>query len=76
MKMETFTLLQTLSTLKNGWSPENTAADIHLSKDEKFLYVSSRGEDTIAVYQVQEDGLLSLVEIGPCRGEDSAELCH
>ena len=60
-----FTLLQTLSTLKNGWSPENTAADIHLSKDEKFLYVSSRGEDTIAVYQVQEDGLLSLVEIVP-----------
>ena len=59
------TLLQTLSTLKNGWSPENTAADIHLSKDEKFLYVSSRGEDTIAVYQVQEDGLLSLVEIVP-----------
>ena len=42
---------------------ENTAADIHLSADEKFLYVSSRGEDTIAVYQVKEDGLLSLVEI-------------
>lgn len=60
-----FTLLQTLSTLKNGWSLENTAADIHLSADEKILYVSSRGEDTIAVYQVKEDGLLSLVEIVP-----------
>ena len=60
-----FTLLQTLPTLKNGWSPENTAADIHLSADESFLYVSSRGEDTIAVYRIQEDGLLSLVEIVP-----------
>ena len=60
-----FALLQSLSTLKNGWSPENTAADIHFSKEESFLYVSSRGEDTIAVYQVQEDGLLSLVEIVP-----------
>ena len=60
-----FTLLQTLSTRKNSCSLENTAADIHLSADEKFLYVSSRGEDTIAVYQVMEDGLLSLVEVVP-----------
>ena len=54
-----FTLLQTLSTLKNG--PRRIPPRIStFPRMKKILYVSSRGRDTIAVYQVQED-LLSLV---------------
>lgn len=39
------------STLNEGYNGKNTCADIHLSKDEKFLYGSNRGENTIAVFE-------------------------
>jgi len=46
------TLIQTISTLEEGQHEPNTAADIHLSEDGTHLYVSNRGYDTIAMYQV------------------------
>lgn len=40
--------------------PDDTlSADIHLSHDEHFLYASSRGVDCMALYHVQENGMLS-----------------
>ncbi|WP_073094117.1 lactonase family protein [Cyclobacterium lianum] len=42
-------------------SDYNAAADIHLSVDGKWLYASNRGQDNLAIYQVDQDnGLLSL----------------
>ena len=39
------------STLNDGYNEKNSCADIHLSKDEKFLYGSNRGENSIAVFE-------------------------
>jgi 6-phosphogluconolactonase len=39
------------STLDDHYEGKNSCADIHLSKDEKFLYGSNRGENTIAVFK-------------------------
>lgn len=39
------------STLDENYKEENKCADIHLSKDERFLYGSNRGENTIAVFK-------------------------
>lgn len=39
------------STLKDSFNGTNSGADIHLSKDEKFLYSSNRGENSIAVFE-------------------------
>ena len=39
------------STLDDNYKGENKCADIHLSKDERFLYGSNRGENTIAVFK-------------------------
>jgi len=39
------------STLSNNYSDKNSSADIHLSKDERFLYGSNRGENSIAVFK-------------------------
>ncbi|OBQ55130.1 lactonase family protein [Tamlana sp. s12] len=39
------------STLSEDFKGENASADIHLSKDEQFLYASNRGENTIAVFK-------------------------
>lgn len=39
------------STLDENYKGINKCADIHLSKDERFLYGSNRGENTIAVFK-------------------------
>jgi 6-phosphogluconolactonase len=55
--------LQTTSTLPVGFKGENTTAEIALDAAGKFLYVSNRGDDTIAVFAVDpHNGTLSFVE--------------
>lgn len=39
------------STLDDNYKGKNSCADIHLSKDERFLYGSNRGENSIAVFK-------------------------
>lgn len=42
---------------------QNSVADIHLSPDGRFLYVSNRGDDSLAIFAVdQETGKLSYLE--------------
>ncbi len=56
---ETYENIQTVSTLPDGYKGENTAADIHFSRDGRFLYVSNRGMDSIALYEADcADGVL------------------
>lgn len=49
-------------------SPENIVADIHLDASGKRLYVSNRGHNSIAVYDLNDDGNLTLVSIPACGG--------
>ena len=53
---------QSISTLPSD-SPESTVADIHISATGKRVYVSNRGHDSIAVYDMDSDGNLKLVSI-------------
>ncbi len=46
--------------------PEIDGAAIRL--DERFLYVCTRGRNTLAVMKPSEDGALSLVQLIPCGG--------
>ncbi len=58
----TYVEMESLSTLAKDFTGESFCADIHLSKDGKFLYGSNRGENTIVVFKVdQATGRLSLV---------------
>lgn len=50
--------IQNLSTLPEGFSGDTSVADIHLTPDGKFLYVSNRGADDLAGYRVADDGTL------------------
>jgi len=55
--------IETKSTLPSGYVGENSCADIHLSKDGKFLYGSNRGENTIVIFKVDEvTGKLTFVD--------------
>ena len=58
---------QTLPTIPPD-SPENIVADIHLSGNGERLYVSNRGHNSIAVFDLNDNGSLSLVSIPSCGG--------
>ena len=54
---------QIVSTLPDKFTAPNTAAEIGILPNGKFLYGSNRGHDSIAVYAVDEStGKLTLVE--------------
>jgi len=52
-----FTLGDTLPTIPADWTAHNGAAAIRLTQDNKFLYVSNRGHNSITVYAVSDDGM-------------------
>jgi len=62
-------LRQTISTLPAGFTGENGAAEIRLHPNDRFVYASNRGHDSLAVFaRDPESGTLELVEIVPCGG--------
>lgn len=60
-----FKILQTISSLPEGFDKFNKSADIHIHPNGKYLYASNRGDhNSIAVYNIDTStGLLSLTEI-------------
>jgi 6-phosphogluconolactonase len=43
---------QTVTTLPDGFSGGNTAAEVVVSPDGRFLYASNRGADSVAVFRI------------------------
>lgn len=62
------TPVQHISTLPADFKGENTVADIHLDPAAKTLYVSNRGHNSLAVFRVNGDASLTLLEITSCGG--------
>ncbi len=62
-------LRQTVSTLPAGFTGQNTCAEIRVHPNGKFVYASNRGHESIAVFAIQADGTLQLVELTPCGGK-------
>ncbi len=66
----TLTQFQSISTLPDGFSGENNAAELEVLSNGKFLYVSNRGEDTIAIFSIdQSSGVLTPIGRVPTRGK-------
>jgi len=58
-----FTTVETVSALPMGYDKPNTCADIHISRDGRFLYASNRGLNSIAIFSVDpKNG--KIVQIG------------
>lgn len=53
-----YTILQDISTLPEGYHGESTASAIRLYGG--FLFAANRGDDSIAMYEIQKDGMLTL----------------
>jgi 6-phosphogluconolactonase len=60
----TLTPIHTLSTLPEGYegAAKNSTAEIFCHPNGKFVYVSNRGHDSIAVFAIAADGKLTAVE--------------
>ena len=50
---------QTISTLPRGFKGTNFTAEILLSPDGRFLYVSNRLHDTVGIFSLNHEGRLS-----------------
>jgi 6-phosphogluconolactonase len=62
--------LQTVSTLPDGYSEKSYCADIHVSKDGRFLYGSNRGHNSISVFKIDgSTGKLNFVSTVATEGE-------
>ena len=62
-------LVQILPTTRSSFEGNNYCADVHISKDGKFLYGSNRGENTIVTYKVEPDGTLTIAGHTSCGGD-------
>lgn len=63
------TAVQTVETLPAGFSGQNTAAEIAISPNGRFLYGSNRGHDSLAVFSIVADsGLLAAAGHVPAGG--------
>lgn len=59
----------TISTLNEDFKGKNACADIHFSKDEKYLYASNRGDNSIVVFERnKKDGTLKKIQRIDCGG--------
>jgi 6-phosphogluconolactonase len=55
--------------LPAGFTTDSKAADIHITKDGKFLYTSNRGAESIAIFKVNsENGSLTNIGYAPVLG--------
>ncbi len=67
---EKFEYKTTTSTLPDSFNKENYVADIHLSSDGKYLYVSNRGHNSIVVFAInQKTGYLTPKYFNPILGK-------
>jgi 6-phosphogluconolactonase len=62
--------LQTTSTLPKDFTGTNNTAEAEVHPNGRFLYVSNRGHDTIAVFAIDaSNGMLTFVEHAPTQGK-------
>lgn len=53
-----YEIINKYKTIPNNLKHNNQTAAIRLSNDNKFLYVSNRGEDTIALFKINKNELI------------------
>ncbi|HCS75438.1 MAG TPA: 6-phosphogluconolactonase [Clostridiales bacterium] len=64
-----FTILQTINALEQDDIASDAAA-IRISSDDRFLYTSNRGEDSLALFHINEDtGLLERISNSSSGGQ-------
>jgi 6-phosphogluconolactonase len=68
-KTGNFSELQELSTLPETFKGKNTTAQIEVHPNGRFLYVSNRGDDSLAIFEIAADGKLKALGHHPSGGK-------
>ncbi|MGN7401486.1 lactonase family protein [Cytobacillus praedii] len=68
-EFEIFELIQEIETTPSHIETENYCSDIHISPCQSYLYVSNRGHNSLATYQILDDGKLKLLGHSLTMGE-------
>ena len=65
------TPIQHISPLPAGFkvTDPDRAAEIRVHPNGRFVYASNRGHESLAVFAIQTDGTLQLIELVPCGGK-------
>jgi len=63
------TMKQTLSTLPAGVEAKGSTAEVLVHPSGKFVYVSNRGPNSIAVFQIDDAGKMTVVEATSTQGK-------
>ena len=63
------TEIQTITTLPRDFTGKSFTAEVRVSSDGKFVYGSNRGHDSIAVFRINPDHTLTLVQIEKIGGK-------
>jgi len=62
-------MMQTVSTLPEGFTGENNSAEIAMDNAGRFLYASNRGNDSITQFAIDSrKGTLTKLEVTPTQG--------
>lgn len=69
MKNGKYTEVKSVSILDENFKGLSNAADIHISMDGRFIYVSNRGEDSIAIIKINDEGSLKVIDHVSVRGK-------
>jgi 6-phosphogluconolactonase len=65
---------QVIATLPDDFDEESYTADMKITPDGRFLYCSNRKHDSIAIFGIGDDGLLTLIDIQPSLGNFAQNL--
>lgn len=61
--------LQSITTLPRDFTGKSFTAEVRISPDGRFVYGSNRGHDSIAVFRVNDDFRLTLIQIEKIGGK-------
>lgn len=64
-----FSLEQTVKTIPSTWTEHNGAAAIRISADDRFVYVSNRGHNSLAQFEIHDDHMVDFVEFVSTEGD-------
>jgi 6-phosphogluconolactonase len=68
--------LATFAAVPAGRERGNAMGDVKIDREGRFLYCSNRGDESIAVFAVLDDGrTLERIDTTPCRGEHPRGMC-
>ncbi len=70
LKTGSLKVIQTVSSLPEGFQGHNSGAEVAVHPSGRFVYGSNRGHNSIAVFAVEKEGKLRLIQHEPTQGKN------